>query len=276
MSAQQMQQDMLAAGQASLQAMQAMEQANQQMLLQMQSQSQPAGSYIANPASWDTWRVSSGGHIDLSVRPGPVKPGTQVRIKWRGNEYAAVYYTLDGWSPTPASTRYTGPITITGPVHLQAVGVGWNSSRSAIIDASYDTPSAVRSAGVTDIDTDGLLKAGTRLKLKTAGEARSDSAKTGDKLSLQLDEDILEGNTVVIPKGTLVEAVLTKVVSSKGPHHPASLVLSVRSLQDAKMLVKLTGYETMEGMPAVGSGVAVIHPGITLYAKVAQDVKLQP
>ena len=75
--------------------------------------SRPRG-YVYVIPPWNTLKVSSSSHLELSVKSGTVQPGTEVRIKWRGGEYATVYHTLDGWSPTFASTRNTGPITING------------------------------------------------------------------------------------------------------------------------------------------------------------------
>jgi hypothetical protein len=278
-AAQQAQQDMFMAGQATLQGMQYATQQSLQFGQWMTQQAQASTGYASNSLlhipPWSAWKLDSASYLELSIKSGTVKPGTQVRIKWRGGEYAAVYYTLDGWSPTPASARYTGPITINGPVHLQAVaeGEGWN--RSPILDAEYTVPSASASSDNPVAVTGDLLPAGTVLKLKTNAEIRSDSAKAGDKVSLVLDQDVTAGGAVVIPKGTPVDAVLTQVTPSNRPHRPAMLVLAVRSLQDSRAPVKLLGIETMEGRAGQNAGEAIISPGMTLHAKVAADTKLR-
>ncbi len=282
-AAQQNQDMMNAAQQATLLGLQQTDQFNQLALQQMQIAGVDTNRYILNIPAWNDWRVATWNHLDLSVKPGVVKPGTQVRIKWRGGEYAAVYYTLDGWSPTLASTRYTGPITINGPAHLQAIGIGWNClevcghwTRSETVDAYYDvTPNAQSSSNPTVV-TDGLLRAGTMLKLKTVAEARSDSAKPGDKVSLVLDQDVMVGDTVVIPKGTPVDAVLTQMATPAGPHRPGLLVVAIRSLQGVQAPIQLLGSETMEGRSGQNAEQAIIEPGMTLYAKVAADTKLRP
>jgi hypothetical protein len=127
-----------------------------------------------------------------------------------------VYYTLDGWSPTLVSTRYTGPTTINGPVHLQAIGIGWNCldvckhwARSETVDAYYDVTSNAQTSSDPTVVTDGLPRAFTMLKLKTAAEARSDSAKPGDKVSLLLDQDVMVGATVVIPTEAPISRTIT-------------------------------------------------------------------
>jgi hypothetical protein len=194
-----------------------------------------------------------------------------------------VYYTLDGWSPILASTRYTGPITINGPVHRQAIGIGWNCldvckhwTRSETVDAYYDVTPNAQTSSIPTVVTDGLLRAGTMLKLKTAAEARSDSAKPGDKVSLLLDQDVMVGATVVIPKGTSVDAVLTQVATPAGRHRPGLLVVATRSLQGVRAPIQMLGSETMEGRFGQNAEQAIIEPGMTLYARVAVDTKLRP
>jgi hypothetical protein len=280
---QQAMQDMMTAGQTALLVQQQIDQFNQQTLLQMQIAGVDTHRYVLNIPAWNDWKVASWNHLDLSVKPGVVKTGTQVRIRWRGGDYAAVYFTLDGWSPTLASTRYTGPITINGPVHLQAIGIGWNClyvckdwTRSETVDAYYDVTPNAQSSNNPTVVSDGMLRAGTMLKLKTAAEARSDSAKPGDKVSLLLDQDVTVGDTVVIPKGTSVDAVLTQVTTPAGPHRPGLLVVAIRSLQGVRASIQLLGSETMEGRSGQNAEQAIIEPGMTLYAKVAADTKLRP
>ncbi|HVG27699.1 MAG TPA: chitobiase/beta-hexosaminidase C-terminal domain-containing protein [Acidobacteriaceae bacterium] len=249
----------------------------QEILTQQQTVTWDAG--ISNSAlhipPWSAWKVDSSNYLNLSVKPGTVKPGTQVRIKWRGGEYAGVYYTLDGWSPSPASTPYTGPITINGPVHLQAIALDSGWTRTPILDAEYNVTSTVNpSPEKPAVATGGFLRAGTVLKLKTAAEVTSNAAKQGDKVPLVLDQDVTVSGAIVIPKGTPVDAVLTQVAPSKGPHHPAMLVVAVRSIQNAVTPVKLLGIETMQGAAGQSSGEAVIEPGMIVDAKVAVDTKL--
>ncbi len=67
---------------------------------------------------------------------------------------AAIYYTEDGSVPTAASTAYTGPIIINGPVTIKAIAVKAGMSDSAVLTESYtvaepivDTEVAVQADG---------------------------------------------------------------------------------------------------------------------------------
>jgi hypothetical protein len=84
------------------------------------------------------------------------------------------------------------------------------------------------------------------------------------------------GATVVIPKGTSVDAVLTQVATPAGRHRPALLVVATRSLQGVRTPIQLLGSETMEGRFGKNAEQAIIEPGMTLYARVAVDTKLRP
>jgi hypothetical protein len=74
----------------------------------------------------------------ISVKPGLVKPGTAVRIKWRASDFAWVYYSTDGSTPTTKSAIYKGPIFINGPTHLQAIAAAPGLAPSKVFDAYYD------------------------------------------------------------------------------------------------------------------------------------------
>jgi hypothetical protein len=64
---------------------------------------------------------------------------------------ASFYYTLDGSTPTTASTLYTGPIHLSGPCTLQAIAADAAGDSSAVMTASYalaaSTPTASLAAG---------------------------------------------------------------------------------------------------------------------------------
>src|ERR1019366_6431068 len=58
----------------------------------------------------------------FSVKPGAYSAAVTLKIKDSTRE-AVIYYTTDGWTPTVASTRYMGPITIDSTTTLQAIAI---------------------------------------------------------------------------------------------------------------------------------------------------------
>jgi hypothetical protein len=49
----------------------------------------------------------------------------------------SIYYTTDGTTPTPGSTKYTGPITVPASVRLKAIAWGGNYGPSPVASANY-------------------------------------------------------------------------------------------------------------------------------------------
>jgi hypothetical protein len=268
-AAQQMQQDMQVAAQANQQAMQDMlaAQANLQAFQQFQS---------VSSSSKNSLQILGSERPNFSVKSGKVKPGTEVHIKWRCCDYSAVYYSVDGWTPTTASIRYKGPINITSTTHIQAIAVG-ASMRSLAVQADYvvDTPKTT-AIPASALVTDGLLRAGTTLQLVTKSVIDSKYARVGDKIPLLLDQDVNVGNTVVIPKGTQVDASLTCVVPSAGHDIPGKLVFVVHSLSSQGKMLPLHGGETLEAIAGREAKDAVIEPGMIVRASVAADITLKP
>ncbi len=79
---------------------------------------QPAGVPAASPAG------------------GEVVPGATVALASSTLD-AAIHYTLDGTTPTSASSLYNAPITITGAVTLKAVAVKAGMLDSSVMSESY-------------------------------------------------------------------------------------------------------------------------------------------
>jgi len=266
-AAQQMQQDMQLAAQASQQAMQQAMQASQQAAQQMAD--------TPSPYSWPV--VGKPLQPSFSVKSGKVKAGTTVRIKWRAaNNYAAVYYTTDGWTPTTASTLYTGPIPINATTELQAIALSVNRSLSPIAHADYAVPGPIAPIPPLALPVDGVLHAGTRLHLVTNSEVNSKTAHAGDALSVLLDQDVKAGDVVVIPKGTPVAAVLTVAKPAGRYSVPGDLAFEVRSVAAQGRSIPVRGGETLEGEASWKLAEAEIVPGMPFTVKVAADTPLKP
>ena len=128
-----MQQAQMAAQQANQQAMQLAQMAAQQAQQNVQ-QAMDQVSQSNSPAC-----CFAPSKPKFSVKPGTYASPVSVRItdSMRG---AIIYYTTDGWSPTTASNRYLGPITINSTTNLQAIAVapyGVNYVRSFVVSTQY-------------------------------------------------------------------------------------------------------------------------------------------
>jgi len=266
---------------ANRQLMEQSEQANRQAFAEFQQNTGPAVALTATPG--------------FSVKAGTVAVGTQVRIT-SSTHYAVIYYTTNGWSPTTASRRYKGPITIQTTTRLQAIAMAPNTIHSQIASAQYTVKGA---AGTPTqplaLSADGVLHAGTRLHLVTGSTVSSKTAHVGDHLNILLDQDVMLGKTVLVPKGAAVEATFTQADPAASRGAPGDVTFEVLSLAISGKEVPLKGGETLQGadhygkvvgfffVPVVGLAALAIHgdeaeikPGMTFTAAVTADTALHP
>jgi len=113
-----------AAQQAAMQAMQASQQAMPDAMRANQAASDQMTEQMTN--NLNDASQNAGPVIWLTAKPRiSVKPGTQknpITIKLSDSTRGAImYYTTNGWTPTAASHRYVGPITIDSTTNLQVV-----------------------------------------------------------------------------------------------------------------------------------------------------------
>lgn len=289
-----------AAGIATQTAMDQAQMANQQAMDQAQMANQQAmdqAQMASQQAANSTWDTETGMPLTrepvLSVKSGPVKAGTTVRIK-SPTHYAAIYYTTNGWTPTQESRRYKGPITIRTDTVLQVIAVAPGMAPSMIKRAEYRVAGVPPETMPQAIEVDGILRAGTRIHLVTAQEVNSKSADVGDRIRLKLDQDIKLNGRVIAAKGTPVEATITQADAAAHAGEPGDIAFEVDSIRVGEIKVPLSGGETLEGPSHLtrttalflipGAGVAglllkgdeaMIKPGMTLTASVTQDTPLQ-
>ncbi len=231
----------------------------------------------------------------LSADSGRIAAGTQVRITCP-THYAVIYYTTDGWTPTTSSARYTGPIQINRDTSIQAIAIAPDLTKSIVTRAEYKVAGhRAEPAAAAPVSTDGVLHAGTALLLSTAGPADSRTAQVGDKLPLLLEQDVLFGDRVVIPRGTAVEATITHADPAGHVGVPGDLVFEVHELVADGLRIPIAGGETLEGpdhyrktiglamIPVVGmaaltthGGEAAIQPGMPVRVSVKADTPLTP
>jgi hypothetical protein len=212
----------------------------------------------------------------FSVESKKIEAGTEVRLRSE-THYSTIYYTTDGWTPTTASTRYTGPIVIKESTYLQAIAVGPNLVRSPVSHIEYTVKQGGNASAVQPVEvTDGVLHAGTQLRLVTGQAINSSGAQVGDKLSLLLDQDVMSKGTVIAAKGTPVNAILT-MADPMGNGAPGDLVFEVHSLDVKGISIALSGGETLEGADSkISAKEAEIAPGMVVIASVVTDTPIKP
>jgi hypothetical protein len=279
--------------QANQQALQQAQQASQEAMQQAQQASQQANDDAIRAAQQNsTPMVGIARQPVFNVKSGPVAAGTEVRIK-SSTHYAVIYYTTNGWTPTTASRRYTGPIPIQRTTELQAIAVAPNILNSLVARAQYTVQGTVVAHRPVVLPADGVLYAGTRLHLVTGAAVNSKTAQVGDKLALLLDQDVTAGDTVIAAKGTPVEATITQADPAGHAGTPGDISFQVHFLTVNGTRIALNGGETLEGpnhytrakslflIPAVGVSALLLHgdeaeikPGMELTAAVATDTPL--
>src|ERR1700687_1716501 len=149
----------------------------------------------------------------FSVKPGAYSAAVRVKLK-DSTRGAVIYYTMDGWTPTAESTRYTGPITIDSTTTLQAIAISPYGGRSRVATAVYTLNGVPPRAPVAQTEVAVLNPAaepsapakllvarGTAVPLVFASDVSSKTADVGDKISLMLAEDLKVGAVVVVRKG---------------------------------------------------------------------------
>jgi hypothetical protein len=282
----------------AMQAMQAAQQANDQMM-QASQQAMQDNQQAANLASQGCCVLAA--KPKFSVKAGNYSSAITVRMK-DSTRRSTVYYTTDGWTPTTASTRYIGPITISSTTLLQAIAVSPYASRSLVATATYVLPGAPAAAAPGPapylIPSTGavMVPKGTKVPLVFADEVSSTTAQVGDKISLLLTEDLKAGDVMVAPKGTPATATVTQVDKHGKLGLPGDLTFEVNSLLMNGRVIQLSGTESKEGrdktagilkvgfIPFVGPPAALmihgdqaeIDKGTPLTALVAADTTLTP
>ncbi len=271
---------------AGMIAAQAAQQANDQAMLAAQLTAQNAqsasdlstvnqpygGFYVARPR--------------FSVKPGSYPSAITVRIK-DSTPAAVIYYTTDGWTPTQASTRYTGPVTVTSTTHIQAVALipQLPLARSRIAHALYSLPASQTGVSVlpqanppaTRAAGQPVMARGTPVPLRFASPVTSRTAEVGDKLSLTLAEDLRIGGVLVARKGTPVSATVTEVIKAGMLGRPGEVAFQVDDLQTDGAVIKLSGSAAREGRDKAGTAIAlaVIPPGIFAFLEKGKEAEIE-
>ncbi len=104
-----------------------------------------------------------------SVAAGEVASGTKVSLS-TATSGADIFYTLDGKTPTTASTKYTGSIEITKAMTIKAIAVKSGMTDSQVSSFSYTIGAVVpgKVAAPTASVAAGEVVSGTTVSLSTA------------------------------------------------------------------------------------------------------------
>ena len=269
-----------AAQQANDQMMQAAQQANQQA---MQNAQQTASDF---PTCYRCLAAKP----KFSVKPGSYSAPITLKIK-DSTRGAIIYYTTDGWTPTAASTRYMGPITINATTTLQAVAISPYGGRSLVATGVYTlngvppAPAAQTSVAVPSAapnppagSSDNariLLLRGTAVPFAFASDVTSRTAEVGDKIPLTLTEDLKVGDVVVVRKGAPAVATIIQVDKTGLAGMPGDVAFQMESLQAGNVVVRLNGGAAKEGQDKVGEAmglmfVPVVPAGLFVHGKDAE------
>lgn len=263
--------------QATQMATQAAQQANQAMMQNAQQAAQNTPEcyrcFAAKPK--------------FSVKPGAYSKAVTLKLK-DSTRGAVIYYTMDGWTPTAESTRYTGPITIASTTTLQAIAISPYGGRSRVATAVYTlngvpptapvsrtVVAALNPAAEPSAPAKLLLARGTPVPLVFASDVSSKTADVGDKISLTLAEDLKVGAVVVVKKGTPAVATVTEVDNTGMGGAPGDVFVQVDSLQAGSVLIKMHGTAAKEGQDKVGKAMGLmfvpfVPVGIFVHGKDAE------
>jgi Chitobiase/beta-hexosaminidase C-terminal domain len=237
-------------------AMQMTQDANQQAMQAAQNANQQAMQAAQNTQA-NSCCVAIARSPKLSLKPGHYPAGTALKMKAR-TRGAILYYTTDGWTPTTASTRYTGPVTLDSNTSLQVIAVAPGYVRSTIVTATY---TVTNPAPAAEVDQATSLESGAPLPLVFTAPVTSKGLEVGDKLPVALASDLRVNGVVVAPKLTPVLTTVTQVDQSGLVGAPGTITFAVHSITLASgETIALSGTETMEGRPHYGraAGLAFI------------------
>jgi hypothetical protein len=276
--------------QAAQQATQAAQQANDQAIRDAQLASQTARNAPQQSMQNTPCYRCFAAKPKFSVKPGAYSKAVTLKLK-DSTRGAVIYYTMDGWTPTAESTRYTGPITIDSTTTLQAIAISPYGGRSRVATAVYTLKgvpptapvaptaqtvvAALNPAAGPSAPAKLLLARGTAVPLVFASDVSSKTADVGDKISLTLAEDLKVGAVVVAKKGTPAVATVTEVDNTGMGGAPGEVFFHVDSLQAGSVLIKMHGTVAKEGPDKVGKAVGLmfvplVPVGIFVHGKDAE------
>jgi hypothetical protein len=243
------------AAQAAQQATQQAIQANQQAIADMQRASDQAA--LANQqaiANLNNAAQNSAPVVAMTMPPKiSLKGGTYTKpitVKFSDRSRGAVmYYTTDGWTPTTASARYLGPITIDSNTTLRVIAVSPYSVRSQVTSAVYTFPASAVSSTTPAPENSDSSTGSVPVRLLFAKDVNSKTAEIGDKIPMTLADDLVVNGAVVAHKGAAASVTIIQVDKTGAGGAPGNLEFQAEPLQTSVGPLKLRGSASLEGQP---------------------------
>jgi hypothetical protein len=168
-----------------------------------------------------------------------------------------MYYTINGWTPTAASHRYRGPITIDSTTNLQAVAIAPYHVRSLVASAVYtfpNSPASNQQASAAAPSDPNCI----RVHLVFAQDVTSKTAEIGDKVLLTLAEDLTLDGAVIAHKGDAATVTVTQVEKTGAGGAPGEIDFQADPIHTSLGLLSLRGAATLEGQASLPNAAALI------------------
>jgi hypothetical protein len=211
----------------------------------------------------------------FSLGPGTYSAPRTVKLT-DSTPDAIIYYSMDGSTPTAASERYLGPITIDSTTTLRAVAIAPKLERSPVAVARYtvNPASTAKVAQETSASTFAaedkiLLPQGSPVPLLLGVDVSSRTAKLGDQIRMELAEDLKSDGVILAKKGTPALATIVQVSKNRAFGLPGFVGFQVEYMNLEGTLIRLCGIAAREGeaklptaavlIPVVGELTAVKH-----------------
>jgi hypothetical protein len=251
-----------AAQQASMQAIEASQQAMQDAMRANQEASDQMTRQVMqnlNDASQNTAPV-----IGFTAKPKiSVKPGTQkspISVKLSDSTRGAImYYTTNGWTPTAASHRYVGPITIDSTTNLQAVAIAPYHLRSLVASAVYTFPNSASTSDSEQASAPAPANPNCiAVRMVFAKDVSSKTAEIGDKVLLTLADDLTLNGAIIAHKGDSATVTVTQVEKTGAGGAPGEIDFQADPLHTSLGLLNLRGAATLEGQANLPNATALI------------------
>jgi hypothetical protein len=277
-----------AAMQASQMATQAAQQASQQAMQDAQTANEIAmqQSQMANQQAMDNTPCCGlplAASPRFSVKPGSYTTSIDIRLTDR-TRGAIIYFTTDGWTPTMASTRYTGPIAISSTTTIQAIAFAPGCTRSLPASVTYNFPGSSQSQPASEVlpvlpagKGNLVLRLDAPVPLLFASPVDSHTAQVGDKITFTLAADLKADDQIVAPKGSTAVGKVIQVDRKGLGGFPGEIIFEVDSLSLNGTEIPLRGSEALAGKAQINKARSLAFipfVGITAIAVHGQDAQI--